>query len=312
MAKLKSERHHWWPEGVSQFWKDEDGFVTRTSSDGNKAKAPPKNFGVIGNAHHIKFGVRGNEGTFFDESFEGEFQKADDNFPSVIEWLHSLDRPIPKTGAPLAERMTPQPADEQKLDLLIEGIVSLAVRSPKTRESAVSLAEHLRGPLEGRERNNLIGLNMRNAHRDVLKSTQKTGKFMIAYSPEREFIFGDGFFNNITAPGGFYYTPKIAVPLTPWICAIYARPHSYRAEPRIITATLIANETQIINHAVGVYSKNEVFFRSDEPPLGEEFWVGEHRQYSHPDNPIDDLIRQIPGIPPRDKSLDFLRTRFGP
>ncbi|WP_413787072.1 hypothetical protein, partial [Pseudomonas aeruginosa] len=61
------------------------------------------------------------------------------------------------------------------------------------------------------------------------------------------------------------------------------------------------------NHAVQVYSKGALFYRSERPNLIEAFTSGTHLIYEHPDNPMDNLIRSIPGIPPRDRSLDFLR-----
>jgi hypothetical protein len=51
MAKLNSERHHWWPECVSDFWKDDDGGVNWMLPDGTLRRSSPNNFGVIGNGH---------------------------------------------------------------------------------------------------------------------------------------------------------------------------------------------------------------------------------------------------------------------
>ncbi|WP_447414900.1 hypothetical protein, partial [Clostridium perfringens] len=105
----------------------------------------------------------------WDQNYEAEFQAADDAFPRVIEWLDGLERAGPPFEIPRQERILPQQiTDEQFLDLL-QCVVSLAVRSPMHRERSVSLAEHLRGPLPERERNNLIGANMRNAQRDAVK-----------------------------------------------------------------------------------------------------------------------------------------------
>ncbi|WP_129373656.1 hypothetical protein [Pseudomonas aeruginosa] len=58
-----------------------------------------------------------------------------------------------------------------------------------------------------------------------------------------------------------------------------------------------------------VYSKGALFYRSECPNLIEAFTSGTHLVYEHPDNPMDNLIRSIPGIPPRDRSLDFLLER---
>ncbi|PIW25942.1 MAG: hypothetical protein COW30_17645 [Rhodospirillales bacterium CG15_BIG_FIL_POST_REV_8_21_14_020_66_15] len=92
MAKIKSERHHWWPECVSNFWGDDNGMVHWILPDGTvKGPMPPKNLGVIGNGHHIKFAYNGANSPW-DECFEPAFHEADTNFPAVINWLDSLAR----------------------------------------------------------------------------------------------------------------------------------------------------------------------------------------------------------------------------
>src|SRR5207249_971186 len=88
----KSQRHHWWPVSVSDRWKDVDGCTHWLLTDGEVRRIPPKNLGVIGNAHHIKLDKDRGEATVWDQSFEKEFQRADDNFPSVIDWLDGLNR----------------------------------------------------------------------------------------------------------------------------------------------------------------------------------------------------------------------------
>ncbi|MDE3799558.1 hypothetical protein I7G59_19840 [Sinorhizobium meliloti] len=79
MARLKSERHHWWPETVSEFWKNDRGVVNWLMPDGTERNAPPRQFGVIGNGHHIKLSDKPDEHTVWDESFEKEFDTADPN-----------------------------------------------------------------------------------------------------------------------------------------------------------------------------------------------------------------------------------------
>ena len=91
MAKLKSERHHWWPVCVSRCWAGEDGKTGGLKPDGNIVRIPPARLGVIGNAHHIKLGQDG-ENTVWDETFERVFDRADSAFPDLINWLEGLDR----------------------------------------------------------------------------------------------------------------------------------------------------------------------------------------------------------------------------
>jgi len=308
VTRLKSERHHWWPECVSEFWKDADGCAHWMLPSGEIKYLRPKNFGVIGNGHHIKLGRKPSESTAWDESFEAEFRQADSDFPRVIEWLEGLDRESRPLAAPNS-RFLKQDADDNRVRMLVEGIVSLAVRSPMAREAAVGLTERLKGPLPERERNGIMGLNMRHCQRMVADSIGTRGKFAIIYSPEREFIFGDGFLHNIMSPSHPPMSPKILVPLTPGISVLYASPLQYTVEPRLSTFVASADEAELLNNTVQVYARNAIFYRSEQPAITADFRHAQHRRYSEP-NPIDNLIQFIPGVPPRDTSLDMLRSRF--
>lgn len=308
MNKLKTERHHWWPRCVSRFWAGEDGCTAWIKPDGSEIRVPPDKLGMIGNGHHIKLGNTSGGSTQWDSSFEDEFDVADSNFPSVISWLESLDRK-PIINGDLRQRFVPQPATEEQLCALTECVVSLAVRSPMNREASVSLAEQLRGPRSERERNALIGLNMRSSQRLIADIIGARGKFAVLFTSGREFIFGDGFFHNVKAVVNAPSNPKILAPITPTISVIVSRPTSFLVEPRLSTIVLTDEEVDRCNHAVQVYSRRALFYRADKPLLDEAFTRGEHLKYALPDNPIDTLFNAIPGVPPRDTSLDFLLQR---
>ncbi len=312
MPKHKSARHHWWPECVSKKWADQKGGVHRISPDGNVIRAKPSAFGVIGNAHLIKVDHRNNKPSPWDESFEKEFDRADNEFPQLVEWMESIPRPERATGGPLHSRFKARAAPQDQLEKLAECLVSLAVRSPLNRNAAASLAEHLRGPLPERERNALIGMNMRATHREVVLRLGSHAKFVLIYSPDREFIFGDGFFHNVRSPANSsIFSPKIIAPITPHLAAALTRPMSYMVEPKLVTFVATAEDALHFNHAVQVYSKNEIFFRSEQPELVDAFKRHEHLAYSHPDNPMDNFLRAIPGVPDRDRQFDDLMHRFG-
>jgi hypothetical protein len=189
---------------------------------------------------------------------------------------------------------------------LIEGVVSLAVRSPMNREAAVGLAEKLRGPLPERERNGLIGFNMCHSFNSAMRACGDRGKIAIIYSPDREFIFGDGFFHNITSPAVAPMTPQVLVPLTPEISVLYVIPTRYRTEPQLSTIVIEPDEATVLNNTVQVYARKALFYRSEKPELLDEFRQGRHLRYSRSDHPIAQLIHSLPGVPDRDTSLDFL------
>ena len=178
MKPLKSEKHHWWPKCVSAHWQDDNGKVNRVDACDNVTRSNPENFGVIRNGHHIKLDYVGGEPTVWDSSFEREFDRADRNFPKLIEWLGGL---IHHDDDSTYGRFTEQAASDEQIDRLIECAVSLVVRGPRNREASVGLAEHLRGPLEPRERNALISLNMHRKQQMIVRSFSCRGKFAVFF-----------------------------------------------------------------------------------------------------------------------------------
>jgi hypothetical protein len=304
MLKLKSARHHWWPQCVSANWAAADGTTGWVRPDGSCIRVPPKELGSIGNAHHIKLlGCSSEDSIGWD--FENEFDVADTQFPAVISWLNTLDSDfVPHRE--FRDRFFAQPATDAQLRLLTECVVSLAVRGPMNREASVSLAEHFRGRLPSLERNAVIGMNMCHSQRLIADSIGANGKFAVLFSHGREFIFGDGFFHNVRAVVNPPMNPKILAPITPTISVIVSRPTSFTVEPRLATIVLSDEEVDCCNHAVQVYSRRALYFRSDRPTVEDVFACNQHRAYSSPDNPIDNMLHALPGVPPRDRSLDFL------
>ena len=304
MAKLKSALHHWWPRCVSSHWAAKDGKTGWITPDGNCRRVPPRHLGVLRNAHHIKLGDRGVS-TDWDSSFEDEFDAADSQFPQVISWLEGLDRPD-SPGPSSRQRFLPHAATDGELRALTECVVSLAVRSPMNREASVSAAEQFRGPVGNPERDALIALNMRNSQRLIADSIGGNGKFAVLFSQGREFVFGDGFFHNVTGVVNPPLSPTIVAPITPCISVIVSRPIAYMVEPRLSTIVLSEEEVDDCNYAIQVYARNALYFRNDQPVVEDAFARGQHLRYSRPDNPMAELVRSIPGIPPRDTSFDHI------
>ncbi len=268
----------------------------------------------MGNGHFIKLGNDPAVGSPWDSSFEAEFQSADNDFPRVIDWLSSLDRCDPPLDRPVGTRILPQSAEDQQFSTLVECLVSLAVRSPMYRERVVAPAEDSRGSLPKRERNSLIGTNIRRALRSAVTNIGGSGKAMVIFSPEREFIFGDGFFHNLFGPGEHWHHPKMFVPLTPWMSVLFTRPIGYLMDPRLVTMVASPAETDELNYAVQVYARDMLFYRSERPLVDESFACGKHQVFANDRNPVDTLIYEIPGIPPRDPNMDAvidLIERYG-
>lgn len=310
MAKHKSARHHWWPECVSKHWADADGFVHWLRPTGEVRRIPPGQLGAISNGHMIKLGRAGDDHNPWDENFESQFDQADNAFPDLICWLQNLQRTETADGLSLKERFLAQPASDDRLAMLTECIISLAVRSPMYRASAVAPAEHFRGPIPEPERSALIGLNMCQTQRAASNSVGARAKFVAIYSPHREFIFGDGFFNNVQNSIGGMFLPRILVPLTPKLAVLIARPIAYSTEPKLTTLDIAPAETDALNEAVQVYAREFIFFRAEKPAMSKHYQERRHLIFDGP-NAVDELIHAIPGVPPRDRSLDAPFTPAG-
>lgn len=294
--RLRAQKHHWWPVSVSSHWKGEDGCAGWLSPNDEVRRIPPKELGAIRGGHHIKLGKVPGETTDWDRSFEQEFDRADNAFPTVIDWLECLAF-TDRRGERLSERFSALPVHDVEFARLVECLVSLAVRSPRTREAAVRLAEELRGPLPEHERNALISLNINNAQRSAASSLSRSGKLLVVYSPDREFVFGDGFYHTLTtvqysAPS----TAKILAPITPRISVFYVRPTACMVEPRLCTLVINETEADFFNNTMQIYAAKAIFYRNERPRLIEAFRKARHLVYASSDNSIAALANTIPGV----------------
>ena len=308
MQKLKSALHHWWPRCVSKHWADAGGFTHWLTPDGGCKRVPPAKLGQIGNGHHIKLSCESESGSPWDESFESEFDSADSKFPALIEWLNDLNY-WEITKESFREGCIAKECTEEQLLGLTECVVSLVVRSPCNREAAVSLAESFRGKIASAERNAIIGLNMKRSQRMIADCIGVRAKFAVLFSSGKEFIYGDGLYSNVAGLVNAPTNPTMLVPITPLISVVIFRPSRFCPDPRLSVINLSDDEVEVCNRAVQVYSKNALFYRTQRPPIAEEFARSEHLIYSGLDSPVDQILYRIPGVFPRDRSLDFL---YGP
>jgi hypothetical protein len=150
---------------------------------------------------------------------------------------------------------------------------------------------------------------MRQTQREASAAVGHRAKFVVVFSPDRELIFGDGFYHNVRSPMNGMFLPQIFAPLTPRMAVLIARTISYRTEPKMMTLVVDAGEAECFNEAVQVYAKDAIYYRSDVPRVIEAFTTGKHLVYDGP-NAIEKLIHAVPGIPPRDPVIDQLRAAF--
>lgn len=295
MTKIKTAYHHWWPICVSKHWEDKNGFTNRIQPNGKIVSTSPKELGLIKDAHNIKLIQGKNSSSPLDNSFECEFEIADSNFPSVIKWLESLTY-ISKFTEHLENRFVPQICTKENLDKLTECVVSLAVRNPQNREGYLSLIESVGGKISS-HRAVEIKLNMVKKQREIVKIIKNSEvKFAVLYSNSKEFIYGDGFFTNIIGNVEAPNFPYMVVPITPNISVVMVKPSSCKPEIELSTLVLRDSEVEVCNHTIQIYSKKEVFYRSDKPNIYEDFRCEKHLRYAEIDNPMNILINSMPSI----------------
>ena len=268
----------------------------RLTPDGLVQPAPPQRFGAIGNAHHIKLPVLEGDQSPWDESFENEFEAADGAFPQVIAWLSDLDQPNKIHTLPFGQRLRVLHEPEDRLRELVECVISLAVRSPRNREAAVSVAQELRGNIPSMQRRALIGGNLKVCQQRATQEIGTRGKIVVCHTRYQEFIFGDGFFHDFVSRQRQYSHFRLWVPLTPNVSVLFVLPRSFVPEPKLMSIALNDDEVRLFNETTQVYSKRELFYRSHQPNISPHFQREEHLEYEHGKNPIEKLIPSIPGV----------------
>lgn len=285
---LEKERHHWWPEAVSQFWVNGDGQIFRIDTNGQVTKSGPRKTARIRGGHHISFG-----GSDWDTTFEHYFDRADTEFPKVVEWLESLANCHPAERSGDVVHMC---TDDNRA-VLGECLLSLVCRSPGFRNKIWAGIERFRPSSASKEQDKtLIAANLRQVY-GQLSGTGRLGdgKFLVLISRSSEFIFGDGMYNNVSPSAMYMHGARLLVPVTPQIAVLHVRPMSYMVEPRLVTRRVSGDVVHVVNEATQIYSKDYLFYRSDQPDLSEHFKRKEHLVYAQGD-PIDRLVSGIPGI----------------
>jgi len=274
-----NEVHHWWPITVSQHWADANGVVHRIGVDGKVVSSQPKSFGGIRNDNTIRLGT---VPTVCDHSFERSFDKADSSFNSLIGWFHLLPSPICDLSKPLPSRLVPLAVTRMQFETVVECLASLIVRSPCFRARISAYTEHLRDRMgfgNPKPERRLIGMNIRNGQKHVGSSMKAGGKFVVLLSGDDEFIFGDGFFHNISAVNDPPMCPQCLIPVTPRVAIFYSRPVQQRSYPKAFVMSLSAQEVALVNETVQLYSEKYLFYRAAKPVLTVDFLSGEHMRF---------------------------------
>jgi hypothetical protein len=280
---VRGEKHHWWPKSLSNFWIDNKGLVYRIDANGKVIPSKPKEFGAISDGHNLIFSQKSS----WESTIEDYFDKPDSSMGSVVNFLQALKEREKE------ELFNLNDSEKELLDLSKECLISLLVRSPRYRNGICYLIESLRGKLPKAEEKSLVSSNIHQKYRALVNKSLNTGKLLVLFSEQDEFIYGDGLFSNLTVNTQSFSDFYSLVPFTPSISLAWSVPREYKTKPEINFSILNNDQVKLINNATQIYSKDYLFFRSQQPELLEEFKAREHSQYNATMNPISSIIYNL-------------------
>ena len=293
---IRSELHHWWPKGLSRFWADDEGKVTRLSWNGELLQLQPAKFGAIHNAHRIRL-----EGPW-DTSIEPLFDDADSNLPRIVQLLDSCPIPEVEPGLPYIHRAVGLAVSPEDRAMLGECLASLVIRCPANRDQLHRTTEAFWGRTGDNIRkhdDSLIAGNIHQHYRQVVSSLQHGGKIVLLRAPTSEFVMGEGYLNTLVGTT-VELQYRCLVPLTPTLAVLAFAPQRFLVDPTVSMLSLTDREVDIVNEITQVYTRDYLFFRSRPPPVTEPFERHQFRIVPHHKHPwTEAIIELIAGVPQR-------------
>ena len=262
-------------------------------SDGSSFQTQNGRLGGIKNAHAYKYTDEW-AGSPWNQIDEHLFQSVDDNFPRIVQELLSgcsLDKINDDDGWRAFE-----PSDWLQNNLA-QALVSLCMRSPRTRYLASMLGRELTGFQRGSKTD--LNVSLSNAiagFKANSRSLRGKGKVGILRAINSEFIYGDGFYHNLRASGDVGTHARMLVPLTPEIAILYYKPTSYITEPMFSEIKLEKEFVDKLNDLVQVHSERFLFYRSLPPDIHPAFKLDEFKTVTQQSNPAIKLMESLPGV----------------
>lgn len=290
-----SAEHHYFPRALQKFWRDDGGWVWRLSADGKLDRSKNGTFGHLRNAHRIKLA---DEPSPWDESFEYTFRKPDGSIPRVVELLSQVEAPVGVENNDWRRRLAPQWQLQEDRAVIAELVASLVVRSPSVRNILrLTVSDFFEGAgpwPNGEVPGSIISYNQRPLLECYSKALAERGKFAIAVSDHREFVFGDGVLHNFHGGVISPNNPRCLVPITPSVAVAYACPMSYTRSADFVAFRLSPAEIDEVNLYTQVYSGKHLYFRSELPSDLTPFKIGKHQQVQYNSTPwFDDLMHVV-------------------
>lgn len=262
-------------------------------SNGKSLQTQNGKLGGIKNAHAYKY-TKDWEDSPWNQIDEHLFQTVDNNFNRIVEEL-TLEHHTGKES--VLDEWQPLRTSKWLKDNLTPSLVSLCMRSPRTRCLASSLGRELFGFEQGSITDMNVSLaNVMAGFKAHSKALPGKGKIGILRAIDSEFIYGDGLYHNLNASGDVGFNPKMFVPLTPKIAVIYFKPSRYITEPMFSEIRVNKKFVNNLNDLIQVYSKKFIFYRSTSPKLHYAFKLEEFMEISKETNVAIELMNSLPGV----------------
>lgn len=299
---LKSELHHWWPKGLSRFWADDDGRVTRLSWDGEELRLEPAKFGAIRNGHRIRL-----QGPW-DTTVEPLFDDADGNLPRFVDLLHGLPVPALKPASSYIERAVGVAMSEPDRAILGEILASLIIRCPAHRDQLHRTTEYFHGRTGDAvlpHDDALIAGNIHQHFRQVVDSLKRGGKIVLLRTETSEFVMGEGYLSTLRGTST-QISYHCLLPLTPTMAVLAFSPQRYRPDPAVSVMPLTDAEVDIVNEITQIYSRDYLFFRRRRPEITEHFAAHRFLRLQYEKHGwVEDVMASIAGVPRRMPGMLF-------
>lgn len=291
---LAGQRHHWFPKSLAKAaWVDADGMLLRTNSRGQTKRLHPSATGYGRDTHNIL----SEGGSPWDSTFEPHFDKADNAFPKVVDWLGKIETDHP-TGK-RAHGVRVAPLDREPL---AECLASLIVRSPRLRflseKHTAAFQVDLLGFQEPHNVHQTAGVNLQRLQEPFARDIRTSGKFAFLIADETTFVFGDGLMSNINPDPHPRLHPMAMVAITPQIAVLWFSPTSYPSIPGGVSLRLSAQEVSRFNDITQIYSRDTLFHIGNPPALHEAFTEGQHyivhiNGTNHRSPPVDGWMAEV-------------------
>ncbi|AOF91795.1 hypothetical protein BSY16_2302 [Sinorhizobium sp. RAC02] len=193
------------------------------------------------------------------------------------------------------DRLTAHDVSKPFHDDIGLGLASLIVRSPRNRNSQAKTAAYYQermGFKEPRVDKNLISMNL--AHKlDLITRNFQGGKYVVAYTDEQEFISGGVLYTNMAHEVSIGHRKTIVL-IAPLVAVIYSCTNSYSTVPSFMTIKLNRLEVLQFNRLVKVYSRDQIFYRSQKSVLEDTFLQSEFLEYKYHNVPwLDTLLETV-------------------